>query len=65
MEEYSKKADSSEGMTLLELELFVMNAKQLGIPPGARIKGDIGFNGKQKGITAINHHSPRRHNINS
>ena len=64
MEQYSKTADSKDrGMTLLELELFVMTAKQAGCAPGARIMGEVGFSGKQKSIKVVNNHSPKRHRI--
>lgn len=61
MEQYSKRANNKQtGMTLLELELFVLTAKQAGHPPGACISGEITITGKQKLLTVTNDHSPKR-----
>lgn len=61
MERYSKKANNKKtGMTLLELEMFVLTAKQAGIAPGACITGETTITGKQKTLTATNDHSPQR-----
>ena len=66
MEQYSKQAnDPKRGMTLLELELFVMTAKKAGIAPGACLTGVVTLKGRQKSIMATNEHSPKRHQFTS
>lgn len=54
-EAYSADAgDRKEGMSLFELEMFVLKAKQAGLTSSARLSAAISMGGRVKELTLVN-----------